>query len=132
MAKTKKTVRKRSARGVPKPDGTWTQASSSNQIRNWRIFRGYQSHQELAAATQAADPSGKGILRATICRLESGTLRYTEEKIELLAKTLQVAPRDLIGTNPNNAGDIFAIYAQLPPRQQAQLKAQAEQLRASN
>ena len=96
------------------------QASTNNNIRNWRVFRGVKTQGELAELTKGYDPSGKGLTRATVCRLESGELRWNEDQIIMLSQTLRVQPRDLIGTNPFNSGDIFAIYAGLSERKQKQ------------
>lgn len=87
------------------------EASRSNNIRNWRIFKGIQTHQELSSLTAAVDENGKGINRVCISRLESSEMRYHEDHIELLSKALRVTPSDLIGTNPFDSGSVFAIYA---------------------
>lgn len=88
-----------------------TQAAAGNNIRNWRLFRGIPKHGALAALTAQYDPKGKGINRVSLLRLENGEGRYNEDHLRLLSLALRVAPRDLIGTNPFDAGDIFAIYA---------------------
>lgn len=93
---------------------TMTISTKANNIRNWRLFRGIATQRELAALTERADPKGVGLQRVTICRLENGDGRYNQDHIEILAKTLRVSPRDLIGTDPMDAGDVFAIYAGLP------------------
>jgi transcriptional regulator with XRE-family HTH domain len=90
-----------------------TEATASNHIRDWRLFRGIKSQMELAERTVAFDPEKKGINRVTLARLENGVLRYNQGQIELIAKTLNVSPGELISVNPNDMGDIFAIYARM-------------------
>jgi transcriptional regulator with XRE-family HTH domain len=85
-------------------------ASSGNNIRNWRLFKGLAKQEDLARLTQLHDPERIGIPRVTICRLESGETRYNEDHLRLISSALGVSPRDLIGTNPFDAGDIFAVY----------------------
>lgn len=87
--------------------------AATNNIRNWRLFRGIATQKELAVMTIAYDPAGKGLPRVSICRLETGEVRYNQDHIDILSRTLRVSPRDLIGTNPYDAGDIFAVYAGL-------------------
>lgn len=86
---------------------------AQNHIRNWRLYRGIKTQKELAELSIAHDPEGQGVIRGVICRLESGNTRYHAEHIAILSRTLRCSPRDLIGTNPNDAGDIFAVYAGL-------------------
>jgi|SRR5215472_13219101 len=90
---------------------TRTKAAEGHNIRNWRIYKGYATHEALALATVKYDPKGLGIARNVIGRLESGDYAYHQRHIDILAKTLGVAPRDLIGTDPFNSGDIFTVYA---------------------
>lgn len=85
----------------------------ANFIRSWRLFRDVRTQDDLATATIGFDPKRKGVLRETITRLENGSYRYNEDQLNLIGKALRVAPRDLIGTDPYNSGDIFAVYAGL-------------------
>lgn len=104
------------AKDKPEPaqsSATRLPASAGNNIRNWRLFRNIPSQEALSEATRAADPTGAGITRAVINRLESGEYRWNEDHIRVLSLTLQCSQRDLIGTNPFDAGDIFAVYAGL-------------------
>lgn len=100
---------------------TMTEATEANHIRNWRLFRGIATQGELALRTQQADPKREGLQRVTISRLESGECRYNQDHLEILARTLRVSERDLIGTNPFNTGDVFAIYAGLPDGKKRQV-----------
>lgn len=95
---------KRSTKQVPR---------HSNFIRAWRIFRAITRQEDLAKLTIRFDPKRKGVLRETITRLENGSYRYNEDQLAMIGKALRVAPRDLIGTDPHNSGDIFAVYAGL-------------------
>lgn len=88
-------------------------SAAANNIRNWRLFRGIERQEDLAELVLRCDPKGVGLPRVSITRLENGDQRYNEHHIKLLCLALRVAPRDLIGTNPFDAGDIFAIYSGL-------------------
>lgn len=90
-------------------------AAKGNNIRNWRLYRKIKTQTDLAKLTIEHDPLGKGIQRGTLCRLETGEVRYNQDQIDILSRTLRVKPRDLIGTNPFNASDIFVVYAGLSP-----------------
>lgn len=69
---------------------------------------------DLAELTKISDPFSVGLDRVTICRLETGQMQYNETHLKLISHALRVAPRDLIGTNPFDSGDIFKQYADLP------------------
>lgn len=104
---------KAAAAPKPSPIAAPSKSAGRNFIQAWRLFRNIPSQQELARLTIAHDPDGKGLERATINRLETGVASYREEHIAILSKTLRVSPRDLIGTDPYNSGDIFMVYAGL-------------------
>lgn len=95
--------------------GTITRASATNNIRNWRLFRNISLQRTLAEMSVAHDPLGIGVSRVNIVRLENGEARWNEDHIMILSRTLGCTPRDLIGTNPFDSGDIFAVYAGLSP-----------------
>lgn len=116
--------------GVVQPNyRTKVAATEGNNIRNWRLFRGIETQKELAALTIPHDPRGKGVLREAICRLEKGDARYNEDQIKLLAAALKTTPRDLIGTNPFDAGDVFALYAGLSDADKERAKRYIKKLR---
>lgn len=96
-------------------NGTITRASTTNNIRNWRLFRKVALQRTLAEMSVAYDPLGIGVSRVNIVRLENGEARWNEDHIMILSRTLGCTPRDLIGTNPFDSGDIFALYAGLSP-----------------
>lgn len=100
-----------------------TEPSYSNNIRNWRIFRKIEKISDLADMIAAQYPDVRGLDRVGITRLETCTVRYNEDHLTILSKVLQVSPRDLIGTNPFDAGDIFAIYAGLSDDEKTSLLA---------
>lgn len=79
----------------------------SNNIRNWRLFRGITSQSELGTKS--------GVARATICRLEAGKLDYRQHWLEAIAKALDCSPASLIDTNPYAPASIIAIYERLGP-----------------
>lgn len=103
--------------------------ASGNNIRNWRLFRGLERQLDLADATKAHDPKGRGLDRVIINRLESGADKYHQGHIELIARTLRVSERDLIGTNPYDAGDIFAVCAGLSEAGKAAVLKYAKRIR---
>lgn len=122
---------------TPAPDGVnsvRTEASEKHFIRAWRIFRGYAFQQDLAEDIQKNLPKlsklfpylsiGKGkngFTRATISRIESGSLRYNEDQLDVLAYMLKTTPGDLIKTDPYNSGSIFLIYPHLTAAQKKKL-----------
>lgn len=123
MAKAGKAGADTGVTGMARGRQLRTPVADNNNVRNWRLFRGIATQESLANLTAACDPDGKGISRVVILKLENGEQRYNEAQITLLARALSVAPRDLIGTNPYDAGDIFAVYAGLPdPAKRRMLK----------
>lgn len=120
---TKKKTGPRAKRATRQP------ARRSNFIRAWRLFRAVTRQEDLAQLTVRFDPKRKGVLRETITRLENGIYRYNEDQLALIGKALRVAPRDLIGTDPYNSGDIFAVYAGLSEDDKAKALALLNQLR---
>lgn len=101
----------------------------SNHIRAWRLFRDITRQEDLAKLTIRFDPKRKGVPRETITRLENGSYRYNEDQLSMIGKALRVAPRDLIGTDPYNSGDIFAVYAGLSADDKAKALELLNQLR---
>lgn len=95
--------------------GTMRPASPTNNIRNWRLFKNIALQGDLSKLSIAHDPEGIGVSRVNIVRLENGDARWNEDHIMILSRTLGCTPRDLIGTNPFDSGDIFAVYAGLTP-----------------
>lgn len=79
---------------------------SRNFIAEWRRYRGIATQTELAALT--------GITRATICRLENGTLPWRQRQLEPIALALGCQPHDLIATNPVEMASILQIYNAIP------------------
>lgn len=101
------------AEAAVRPSRLRLEAAPDNNIRNWRLFRKIERHDDLANLTVMHDPEGVGISRVNLCRLETGELRWNRDHITILSRTLGVAPGDLIGINPFNSGDVFAVYASL-------------------
>lgn len=77
-------------------------SAKTNTIRKWRVFRGIKSQGELAKKAN--------LTRATVSRLESGQLRYNEDRLKSLARVLKCETWELIRTDPTDRGDIFNIY----------------------
>lgn len=110
-------VRKQTKQGKavakkPKRGGRGPVKHAANYIRAWRLHRGFATQGELAKKS--------GITRATISRLESGTLPYRQWQLEQLSETLNCKPHDLIGTDPRMQASIFQIYQRLPEEAQKQ------------
>lgn len=101
-----------------RPAGPVTPPSPTNNIRNWRLFRKIEFQRQLSEMSVAHDPLGVGVSRVNVLRLENGEARWNEDHILILSRTLGCTPRDLIGTNPFDSGDIFAVYAGLTPSAQ--------------
>lgn len=106
-----------------------TEATTDNNIRNWRLFKGVETHDELCDMTVKVDKKGRGVNRVTLSRLESGWMRYNQDQVELIATALGVSPGDLISTNPYKAGDIFTIYALASVEDRRKLEAFARKLK---
>jgi transcriptional regulator with XRE-family HTH domain len=90
-------------------DGYKTQrpATDDNHIRNWRLFRGFRTQNDLAKAC--------GLSRPRISNLESGEQPYMQHHLDILANTLDCAPADLISIDPSKTPDILKIYNRLSP-----------------
>ena len=101
---------------------TRKESSSDNFIRAWRLYRNFETQEDLANETKKHDPKGEGLARNVICRLETSAYRWNMDHIKILAETLGCAPRDLIGTNPFDAGDIFMIYNKASKAQRKQIE----------
>jgi hypothetical protein len=111
-----------------------TEPSKKHHIRAWRLFRGYATQQELCndiarnlSKLSRAFPhlsigkTSNGFTRATLCRIENGTLRFNEDQLDVLAYMLKTTPGDLIKTDPFNSGSIFVIYSHLTAPQRKKL-----------
>lgn len=75
-------------------------ASPDNFIRQWRLYRGFECHKDLAEETRRLDPRRKGLDRVTICRLETGVTRLNQTHLYLLAPALGCEPWQLIAHEP--------------------------------
>lgn len=106
MAAKKKSSRSREAAATI-GDLTTTVPAKGNFIRAWRLYRKIPKQETLASMAN--------VRRPTLSRLENGGMKYRQDIIERLATALACTPKDLIGTDPNNMGDVFEIYAKLDP-----------------
>lgn len=75
-------------------------ATQTNNIRAWRLYRKMPCQKDLAEATRRVDPSHKGLDRVTICRLESGAMRFHETHLAMLAAALSCEPWQLLCNQP--------------------------------
>ena len=92
MARKKKAGPRKLSRATRKQRTHNHEAFKGNCIAKWREYRGIESQSELAKLS--------GITRATVCRLENGTLPWRQWLLERLAAVLQCEPAQLITTNP--------------------------------
>ena len=109
-----------SARQKPTTDHT-----DDNNLRQWRIFKGFKSHGDLAAKTVEIDPDHQGVNRVSILRLENGKLRYNQRQIDLLAQALGIDPHELLHVNPNDLGSFYAWHARMNAKQKRAFEAAA-------
>ena len=68
-------------------------------IRQWRIHRGW---------TQEALAPRIGVSYATLGRVETGKLPYSQDHLENLAREFECSPADLLTINPM-AGEVSAL-----------------------
>lgn len=99
------------ARPLKQPAMVFNEAATSNNIRNWRLFRDFKSQTEL---WKACMPHGS-ITRPVLSKLESGLADYRQVHLETLAKVLNCSPGDLIDVNPFQFGTVFDMYKHLKP-----------------
>lgn len=80
-------------------------------LREWRKHRGL-SQERLAELT--------GLSHGAISQLETGTTAYVQDTLEIIAKSLQCHPADLIGRPPGLLTEIDALIRVATPSQQEQ------------
>lgn len=77
-----------------------------NYIKQWRLFRGFESQTALAKAS--------GLRAGDINRLESGKIAWTRQNLVPLAKALHCHEGDLISRDPFKLeADIFRIMEKM-------------------
>lgn len=77
-----------------------------NFIKQWRVFRGFETQMALAKAS--------GVRAGDINRLEAGKISWTHANLAPLAKALRCHEGDLISRDPLKAkADIFLIFEKM-------------------
>lgn len=94
-----------------------TKSSRPTFIKQWRAFRGL---------TQAQLADATGLTDATISRIESGKISYTQDTLERISQALAVEPADLLGYDPNSATPLWSLWTKADDDEKRQINALAE------
>lgn len=79
-------------------------------IRQWRNHR----HLSLVqVAERVSEITGKSMTHATLSRIETGKIAYTQPVLEAIAIALACEPADLLIRNPEDKSAPWSIYDQL-------------------
>lgn len=92
-------------------------SARSNYIKEWRVHRGM---------TQAALAEAAGLTDATISRIESGKIGYTQVSLESIGQALDVAPGDLLRYSPDVATPLWSLWERAAPDERRKIEALAE------
>ena len=91
-------------------------------LREWRKHRGYTQDEVAARLAEFDDPlipkTG-----ATLSRIETRKLPYSERILEALADIYQCEPHELLGRDPSAEGDVIDLVRILDERQRKQAMA---------
>jgi len=79
-------------------------------IRQWRTYRNLSLVQ---LAERVAEISGKSMTHATLSRIETGKIAYTQPVLETIAVALACEPADLLMRNPEDKSAPWSIMDQL-------------------
>jgi transcriptional regulator with XRE-family HTH domain len=88
----------------------------STFIRQWRTHRGLSLVQ---LAERVAEISGKSMTHATLSRIETGKIAYTQPVLEAIAIALACEPADLLMRNPEDKSAPWSILDSLKKADQA-------------
>jgi hypothetical protein len=94
-------------------------------LREWRLHMGYMSQGDLAKAT-------KELTRATICRLETGSIPYRKKHLLILAKVLKCTPGQILDENPQETKTLNQLFRVLTEEQRHQLLRIAREMKEGN
>lgn len=94
-----------------------TEKRVSHFIREWRQYRGLK---------QAELAERAGTTEATVSRLESGKMAYTQKMIEALAAALGTEPGLMIGHNPGKGAQIYDLLDKADDRERRAISEVAE------
>jgi transcriptional regulator with XRE-family HTH domain len=79
-------------------------------IRQWRSYR----HLSLVqVAERVSEITGKSMTHATLSRIETGKIAYTQPVLEAIAVALACEPADLLIRNPEDKSAPWSILDQL-------------------
>lgn len=79
-------------------------------------IRAWREHRKLTLAAVAArveEKLGRSMTHATLSRIETGSIAYTQPVLEAIAHALLCEPADLLMRNPLDKGAPWSIYDSL-------------------
>lgn len=79
-------------------------------IRQWRTYRKLSLVQ---VAERVSELTGKSMTHATLSRIETGKIAYTQPVLEAIADALACTPADLLMRNPEDKSAPWSILDQL-------------------
>jgi len=79
-------------------------------IRQWRAHRGLSLVQ---LAERVSEVTGKSMTHATLSRIETGKIAYTQPVLEAIAFALACEPADLLMRNPEDRSAPWSILDSL-------------------
>lgn len=89
-------------------------------LKHWRKHRHYTQDQVVDRLAAFDDPNLPQTT-ASLSRIENGKQPYSQRIIEALAEIYQCEPHELIGRNPEVAGDVIDMLFKLSESQRRQI-----------
>ena len=96
-------------------------------LKEWRKHRHLTQDEVVGKLVEFGDPKLPQTA-ASLSRIEAGKQIYTQRTLEALAGIYECEPADLLGRNPEKAGDVIDMLARLSETQVRQIKAIIEAL----
>lgn len=87
-------------------------------IREWRNFRDGMSQERLVSRLEEM---GVEMSVATLSRIETGNVPYTQDTLEAIADALRTDPASLLWRNPEDDEAIWSIWDQAKPGERKQI-----------
>lgn len=94
---------------------------ASSYFKQWRKFRHFTQDQVVDRLAAFDDPQLPQTA-ASLSRIENGKQPYSQRIIEALADIYQCEPHELIGRNPEVAGEVIDLLGRLDEAQRRQVK----------
>ncbi len=91
-------------------------------LREWRTHR-QLTQKQVVDRLSALNDDKLPATEASLSRLESGKQPYSQRVLEALADIYACDPPDLIGRNPEKAGDVIDMWQRMNEMQRAQATA---------